>query len=110
MTDSLSTPAKVILTITKGKLKGKQFPFDSRTICIIGRARNCNIQIPDDQYHSIISRYHCLLDINPPDIRIRDFGSRNGTDVNGQCIGKRAKNQTPSEGAKLNFSEYDLQM
>lgn len=109
MFDSLSTPAKVILTITKGKLKGKQFPFDSRTICIIGRARNCNIQIPDDEYHSTISRYHCLLDINPPNIRIRDFGSRNGTNINGKCIGKRKDNQTPSEGAKLNFSEYDLQ-
>ncbi|MGL4759647.1 MAG: protein kinase domain-containing protein, partial [Patescibacteria group bacterium] len=109
MSNSLSTPAKVILTITKGKLKGKQFPFDSRTICIIGRARNCNIQIPDDEYHSTVSRYHCLLDINPPNIRIRDFGSRNGTNINGKCIGKRKDNQTPSEGAKLNFSEYDLQ-
>jgi eukaryotic-like serine/threonine-protein kinase len=109
MPNNLSTPTKVILTITTGKLKGKQFTFDSRTICIIGRARNCNIQIPNDRYHSTVSRYHCLLDINPPDIRIRDFGSRNGTDVNGKCIGKRAKNQTPSEGAKLNFSEYDLQ-
>ena len=101
--------AKVTLTITEGKLKGKQFLFDSRTICIIGRAKNCNIQIPNDEYHSTISRYHCLLDINPPDIRVRDFGSRNGTDVNGKCIGKRKTYQTPSEGAKLNFSEYDLQ-
>lgn len=100
---------KVTLTITKGKLQDKKFSFDSRTICIIGRAKNCNIQIPDDKYHSTISRYHCLLDINPPDIRIRDFGSRNGTDINGKCIGKREKNQTPSEGAKLNLSEYDLQ-
>lgn len=102
-------PAKVTLTITKGKLKGKQFLFDSRTICIIGRAKNCNIQIPNDEYHSTISRYHCLLDINPPDIRVRDFGSLNGTDVNGKCIGKRKTSQTPSEGAKLNCSEYDLQ-
>ena len=99
-------PAKVILTITKGQLKGKQFPFDSRTTCLIGRSTDCNIPLPNDLY---ISRYHCLLDINPPDIRIRDFGSRNGTRVNSHSIGKRGKNQTPEEGAQLNFPEYDLQ-
>jgi len=105
----LFMPDKIILTIAQGKLKGKQFVFDDRTICIVGRAKNCNIQIPDDKYHSTVSRYHCLLDINPPDIRIRDFGSRNGTKVNGKCIGRRKSHQTPSEGAKLNFAEYDLQ-
>ena len=98
-------PAKVTLSVTEGKLKGKQFPFDSRTTCIIGRNPDCNIKIPSD---NCISRYHCLLDINPPDIRIRDFGSLHGTYVNGECIGRRDINQTPEEGAKLQLSEYDL--
>jgi len=102
-------PAKVTLVVTEGKLKGKQFSFDSRTTCIIGRRSDCNLKIPNDQDHSMISRYHCLLDINPPDIRIRDFGSLHGTYVNGECIGKRSVNQTPEEGAKLQLSEYDLQ-
>ncbi|MEL6494548.1 MAG: protein kinase [Cyanobacteria bacterium J06623_7] len=101
-------PAKVTLTITEGKLKGKEFPFDSRSTCIIGRHPDCNIQIPNDKDHSSISRYHCFLDINPPDIRIKDFGSLHGTYVNGKCIGKRAADQTPEEGAKLKLSEYDL--
>ncbi|GAB4539485.1 MAG: hypothetical protein Tsb0014_29950 [Pleurocapsa sp.] len=101
-------PAKITLTITEGKLKGKQFSFNFRTTCIIGRHQDCNIRVPSDRYHSAISRYHCLLDINPPDIRIRDFGSLHGTFVNSKCIGKRAKNQTPEEGAKLELSEYDL--
>ena len=98
----------ITLTITQGKSQGKQFTFEDRTICIIGRARNCNIQLPSDRHHATVSRYHCLLDINPPDIRIRDFGSRNGTNVNGKCIGKREKHHTSSEGAKLNLTEYDL--
>ena len=102
-------PDKITLTITEGRQQEKRFVFEDRTICIVGRAENCNIQIPNDKYHSTISRYHCLLDINPPDIRIRDFGSRNGTNVNGKCIGKRKSYQNPSEGAKLHFSEYDLQ-
>jgi len=101
--------AKVALTITQGKLQGRQYTFDSRTTCIIGRSKDCNLQLPDDEDHSTISRYHCLLDINPPAIRVRDFGSRNGTYINGQKIGQRQEHQTPEEGAKLQFQEYDLQ-
>jgi eukaryotic-like serine/threonine-protein kinase len=100
--------AKVILTITKGNLTGQKFEFDSRTTCIIGRADDCYPKIPDDEYHRPISRYHCLLDINPPNIRVRDFGSKNGTFVNGQKIGQREASQSPQEGAKIKFPEYDL--
>ncbi|MDZ8023972.1 MAG: protein kinase [Nostoc sp. DedQUE11] len=100
--------SKVILTITKGSLKGQEFIFDSRTTCIIGRSPDCNPKLPDDEAHRTISRYHCLLDINPPNIRVRDFGSRNGTFVNGVKIGQRQPEQTPEEGAKLTFPEYDL--
>jgi eukaryotic-like serine/threonine-protein kinase len=101
--------AKITLAIIAGKLKGKKIQFDSRTTCIIGRHPDCNIQIPNDQEHSSISRYHCLLDISPPAIRIRDFGSLHGTYVNGRCIGSRKNNQTPAEAAQLNLGEHDLQ-
>lgn len=101
-------PPKVTLTITEGTLKGQEFIFDSRTTCIIGRSPDCNPKLPDDETHRTISRYHCLLDINPPDIRVRDFGSKNGTFVNGTKIGQRQPEQTPEEGAKLIFPEYDL--
>ncbi|MBV9125107.1 MAG: FHA domain-containing protein, partial [Planctomycetes bacterium] len=82
-------PAKVILQVTKGKLQGQEFVFDERTTCILGRADDCNPRLPNDIHHAAISRHHCLLDINPPDIRVRDFGSRNGTFVNGSKIGQR---------------------
>ena len=99
---------KITLTVTEGKLKGKQFAFDSRTTCIIGRAIDCNIRIPNDEYHAAISRYHCLLDINPPDIRIRDFGSLHGTYVNQQCIGKRQAHQVLESASEVKSPEYDL--
>lgn len=99
---------KITLIITDGQYKGKQFTFDSRTTCIIGRNDECNIVVPDTKEYSKISRYHCLLDINPPNIRIRDFGSKNGTYINGQLIGKREKHQSAEEGIKLEFPEYDL--
>lgn len=101
--------ALVILTVIEGKLFGKQYVFDSRAACLIGRSHECNIMLPDDEDHRTISRYHCLLDINPPNIRVRDFGSRNGTYVNAVKIGQRKPHQTAEEGRKLSFPEYDLQ-
>src|SRR4051812_27716724 len=101
-------PAKVSLRVTKGKLLDQEFGFDERNTCIVGRADDCQPRLPSDEHHKTISRHHCLLDINPPDIRIRDFGSLNGTFVNGTKIGQRLKGQTPEEGAQRAFPEYDL--
>jgi serine/threonine-protein kinase len=39
---------------------------------------------------------------------VRDFGSRNGTYLNGQKIGQREKNQSPEEGQKNRFNEFDI--
>lgn len=100
--------AKVILSVIAGSLQGQEVEFDDRTICIIGRAKDCHVQLPNDELHKTISRYHCLLDINPPAARIRDLGSLHGTYINGQMIGKRQRDQTPEEAAQTNFPEHDL--
>lgn len=100
--------AVVTLRLTRGPLRGAEFFFDERTTCIIGRASDCSPQLPDDRDHQTISRHHCLLDVNPPDIRIRDFGSRNGTYVNGVKIGQRAAHQSARDAASLSFPEHDL--
>lgn len=99
---------KVMLVVMDGSLKGQEFEFSDRTTCVIGRAKDCNLQLPNDEFHKTISRYHCLLDINPPAIRIRDLGSLHGTYVNGQIIGRRLPNQTPEQVAQTNFPEHDL--
>ncbi|MFC4014184.1 protein kinase [Nonomuraea purpurea] len=65
----------------------------------------CSPRLPDD---GTVSRHHCMLDINPPEIRIRDFGSLNGTYVNGNKIGQRDKGLSPEEAATLRFPEHDL--
>ncbi|MEA5620114.1 protein kinase [Cronbergia sp. UHCC 0137] len=102
-------PAKITLTIIQGRLSGKQYIFDSRTTCIIGRKEDCYPRLPNDLEHDTISRYHCLLDINPPDIRVRDFGSLNGTYINGGKIGQRESHQTPEQADRSHCLEYDLQ-
>jgi len=37
-----------------------------------------------------ISRHHCVFEVEPPTVRIRDLGSSNGTYVNGVLIGRRS--------------------
>ena len=101
-------PAQITLSVVKGEQTGQEFVFDERNSCIIGRAKDCRPKLPATKENRRISRHHCLLDINPPDIRIRDFGSLNGTFVNGEKIGSREKGQTPEEGAQRQFPEYDL--
>jgi pSer/pThr/pTyr-binding forkhead associated (FHA) protein len=81
--------SKVILRVAKGNLKEQEYVFTDRTHCILGRAEDCDIQVPLDQAHADVSRHHCLFDLDPPAIRIRDLGSRNGTYVNGEKIGLR---------------------
>jgi pSer/pThr/pTyr-binding forkhead associated (FHA) protein len=101
-------PAKITLTVTQGSLKGQIFEFSDRTTCIIGRAGDCYVQLPNDEAHGSISRYHCRLDINPPLVRVRDFGSKNGTYVNGKKIGQRQSDQTAQEAVQMEFPEYEL--
>jgi len=99
----------ITLTVIQGSLSGKQYSFDQRSTCILGRALDCNILLPDDQAHSTISRYHCLIDINPPELCIRDFGSLNGTYVNGKNIGQREVNTTIDKAKQMIYPEYELQ-
>ncbi len=98
----------VELFVTEGALQGERFTFAERDTCLIGRGRDCAIRLPDDEHHKSVSRYHCLLDINPPAIRIRDFGSLNGTWINGRRIGRRREGQSVQEAVKDTFPEYDL--
>lgn len=101
-------PAKVTLTVSTGPLQGQRFEFAERAVCTLGRHPETHPRLPDDADHATVSRRHCLLDINPPDIRVRDYGSRNGTFVNGENIGQRAEGMSAKEGAQLQFTDRDL--
>ncbi|MGO9510633.1 MAG: protein kinase domain-containing protein, partial [Mycobacterium sp.] len=95
------------LSVVEGPGTGAQYRYAERATAIVGRADDCDPRI-DDAGQMLVSRHHCLFDINPPDIRVRDFGSLNGTHVNGEEIGRREPGQTPEEGARLMFRERDL--
>jgi serine/threonine-protein kinase len=74
--------AEVVLKVIRGPLRGKGYRFGKRALCVVGRAEDCKIRLPDDAAHRSVSRHHCLLDVDPPCVWVQDFGSRNGTYVN----------------------------
>lgn len=93
------------LLITAGPMKGKVFSFSDHDTFIFGRMADCHCYLPDDQQ---VSRHHFLIEANPPDACIRDFGSLNGTWVNGAKIGSREKGETPEQGQKRKYPDVDL--
>lgn len=100
--------ATVSLALVNGRGERSEFVFDERSNCLIGRGEDCSPRLPNDEHHRSVSRHHCMLDINPPDVRIRDFGSRNGTFVNGVKIGQRDPAQSAAQGRGLGLQERDL--
>lgn len=59
------------------------YPLDESQCLIVGRARDCDIQIRDAQ----ASRHHCRLTFSGSAWVIDDLGSNNGTLVNGGPVG-----------------------
>lgn len=83
------------LLVTRGPLAGRKFAFSTPTTCIIGRSRDCTIPLPMEAEHLDVSRRHCLVEIAPASVSIRDLGSLNGTFVNGKKIGQRTAWDNP---------------
>jgi len=69
---------KLTLMVESGPLKGQKFSIDEPMLCIIGREFDCNLRIDS----SSMSRHHCVLEVKPPYVFIKDLGSTNGSFVN----------------------------
>lgn len=98
--------SKVILHVRKGKAEQERYEFEERATVQVGRWPDSGIKVPDDVKQ--VSRRHCLIDINPPDISVRDMGSLFGTHINGALIGRREPQETPEEGRKRAYSAFPL--
>lgn len=71
----------VNLVLLKKDGSTKCFTLPS-TVTSIGRRQDCDFCLP----LSVVSRKHCELSLDRGQVTIRDFGSRNGTYLNGQRI------------------------
>jgi pSer/pThr/pTyr-binding forkhead associated (FHA) protein len=78
----------ITLTAINGRFAGKQFVLSEPGTYLVGRSEDCEVPIPNEFQYRTVSRHHCLLQVNPPEIGVRDLGSRNGTFVNGMRIGR----------------------
>lgn len=77
---------RVNIEVTAGPARGRIFSIDQPDLFIVGRAKDSKISLPNDPY---LSRQHFVLEIAPPNCRITDLGSKNGTFVNGVRYGGR---------------------
>ena len=76
---------KVRLDVIAGGETGRRFDFSEPDIFLVGRSSKAHFRF-DGRKDPRISRNHFLLEIRPPQCRVRDFGSTNGTRVNGEKV------------------------
>jgi serine/threonine protein kinase len=96
---------KVVLEVVAGPIQGRRFIIDRHNTFLFGRAHDCHARITEDP---LVSRHHFILEAVPPQARIRDLGSRNGTYVNGVRCGGREKREAAEEAASRRYPEVDL--
>jgi pSer/pThr/pTyr-binding forkhead associated (FHA) protein len=77
---------RVTLDVALAGHEEMHFVFDCPQSCIVGRAEDCDIRVSEDGHRREVSRHHCLLEIDPPGIRVYDLYSTNGTFVNGRRL------------------------
>jgi CBS domain-containing protein len=100
--------ARITLTAENGPLAGQEFVFTERRTCLVGRAEDCDLRLPNGPGFCDVSRHHCLLHLDPPALRVRDLGSRNGTRVNGTQIGHPTGRDGPPDAPPVFLAGYEL--
>jgi pSer/pThr/pTyr-binding forkhead associated (FHA) protein len=71
----------VKLVVLGGTNAGRVIPITAEKF-FIGRAEDCHLRPNSD----LVSRHHCAITLEENEVTVRDFGSRNGTQVNGERI------------------------
>jgi serine/threonine-protein kinase len=92
---------EVTITLVDAHEHERQFEFEEPQLCVVGRAHDCDIATPDGEENLVVSRHHCLLEIDPPIVRVHDLGSTNGTFVNGVKITRDRAKRANRGGIKL---------
>jgi pSer/pThr/pTyr-binding forkhead associated (FHA) protein len=94
----------VKLVVMNGSGAGKELLFAVPRMHLVGRGDDCDLRLANTLENLCISRRHCLLDIDPPRLRVRDLGSLNGTFINGKRLGHPATSRIPDPSRE----DYDL--
>jgi pSer/pThr/pTyr-binding forkhead associated (FHA) protein len=97
-----------MLTVKEGTQRGRKFVLNRADHWVIGRTEDCSVQLSGGIEYGLVSRHHCALDFEPPDVRVRDLGSLNGTYVNGQLVGRRQKEPARPDATEVLDRGYPL--
>ncbi|MCA9016917.1 MAG: FHA domain-containing protein [Planctomycetaceae bacterium] len=90
------------LKVIGGRHDGKQIPIKGKKF-LIGREEDCHLRPNSD----MVSRHHCVFTVDEYSVRLRDFGSTNGTLVND----KRIKGEVQlSHGDKIQIGKLDFEI
>lgn len=90
------------LKVIGGRHDGKKIPIKGKKF-LIGREEDCHLRPNSD----MVSRHHCVFTVDEYSVRLRDFGSTNGTLVNG----KRIKGEVPlTNGDKIQVGKLDFEI
>jgi hypothetical protein len=99
----VSMTPKITFTFTNSTLKDQKREFTRPGKYVIGRSSDCDLQLPTTLEFMEVSRHHCVLDIEPPAVQVRDLGSRNGTYINGENISQRRRGDFPGASAEASW-------
>ncbi|QDT38321.1 FHA domain-containing protein [Stratiformator vulcanicus] len=72
---------QAFLKVLGGKHEGKLVPLPQGKF-LVGREKDCHLR-PSSE---LISRHHCVFQLDEYAVRLRDLGSTNGTGVNGSRL------------------------
>jgi eukaryotic-like serine/threonine-protein kinase len=75
---------RINLTVKAGPHEGQVFEFKERANFIVGRSERANFRLAVKD--NSISRIHFMIEMNPPECRLTDMESTNGTRVNGRKV------------------------
>ncbi|HEV3339117.1 MAG TPA: FHA domain-containing protein [Pirellulales bacterium] len=77
---------RVVLRVHAGRNAGQEIPIRVDRF-LIGRADDCHLRANSTQ----VSRYHCAVIVEEQQVWVRDYGSRNGTFVQGARVAERCR-------------------
>lgn len=78
--------SRVFLFVTEGTFQRKRYTVEDSVPCLIGRADDCDLRLGPGQGAGEVSAHHCVIEVTPRSVNVRDVGSRTGTFVNGEKL------------------------
>ena len=93
---------EVRLRVLEGKSTGQEISVAGPKF-FIGRSDDCQLRPRSD----MVSRHHCVILVDDDYVAVRDFGSKNGTMVNGELI--RSEHEL-NDGDRLSVGPLEFEV